>query len=171
MPKIRVKFTFLLFNALIFIFRDSSLIMGFYAACLIHEAGHVAAVYLTGGEVLSVEFGWTGIKMTASAPKNVRCALFVQLSGPAANLLTFLVLTAWGRSGYFAVFSLAEGLLNLLPYKFLDGGATLELLAESSKNEKRFRFFNNLLRIFISISVGTFLFGELSKLIPSMFIY
>ncbi len=171
MPEIKVKFTFLLFNAIIFIFRDSSLIMGFYAACLIHEAGHVAAIYLTGGRVLTVEFGWTGIKMTASPPKNVRCAVFVQLSGPVANLLTFLFLTASGKPGYFAVFSLAEGLMNLLPYRFLDGGAALELLAESSKHERKFRIFNNLLKFFTSVFVLIFLFGELSKLMSNIFIY
>lgn len=150
MPKIKVKFSFLLFNALIFIFRESSLILGFYGACIIHEAGHILAVYLTGGSVSSVEFSWMGIKMTAAPSDSLKSAAFVQLCGPLANILAFLIHIAGGKGGYFAVFSLMEGLLNLLPYKFLDGGTILEILADSSENQRKFRVFNSLIRVVFS---------------------
>ncbi len=150
MPKIKVKFSFLLFNALIFIFRESSLILGFYAACIIHEAGHIVAVYLTGGSVGSVEFSWMGIKMTATPSDSFKSAAFIQLCGPLANILAFLILIAGENGGYFAVFSLMEGLLNLLPYKFLDGGTILEILADLSGNQRKFRVFNSLLRVAFS---------------------
>ncbi len=171
MPKIRVEFSFLLFNALIFIFRDSLLILGFYGACIIHELGHIIAVYLTGGEILSIQFSWTGIKMTASTPKTNKSAIFVQLCGPLANLLAFLLLIACGKTGYFAIFCLAEGFLNLLPYKFLDGGTILELLAEISPNEKKCRIFNSFLRIIVFLIFTIYLFSELNKQNPNLFIY
>ncbi len=154
MPKIKVNFSFLLFNALIFIFRDSSLIMGFYGACILHEAGHIAAVYFTGGCVKSIEFSWTGIKMTASASETARAAILVQLCGPLANIAAFLLLTAWGKGGYFAVFCLVEGIVNLLPYKFLDGGAILEIVAYSSAKQQKFRVFNGVLRAFFSTLIA-----------------
>ncbi len=154
MPQIKIKFSFLLFNALIFIFRESSLILGFYGACIIHEAGHIAAVYLTGGNVKSVEFSWMGIKMTAAAADTVKSAVFVQLSGPAANLLAFLMIIAGGKNGYLAVFCLMEGILNLLPYRFLDGGTVLEILADASGGRKKFRTLNTLIRVVFSTIIA-----------------
>lgn len=153
MPKIKVKFSFLLFNALIFIFRESSLIIGFYAACILHEAGHIWAVYFTGGSVKSIEFSWTGIKMTASASDSPKSAIFVQLCGPLANLAAFLLLAVFGRNGYFAVFCLAEGVLNLLPYRFLDGGAILDILTELSTEHRKFRIFNGIFKVILSASI------------------
>lgn len=153
MPKIKVKFSFLLFNALIFIFRESSLIIGFYAACILHEAGHIAAVYFTGGCVKSIEFSWTGIKMTASASSSAKSAILVQLCGPLANLAAFFLLAAFERNGYFAVFCLAEGILNLLPYKFLDGGAILDILANLSIEQRKFRIINSVLKGIMSVFI------------------
>ncbi|MBR5514320.1 MAG: hypothetical protein IKV85_10125 [Ruminococcus sp.] len=173
MSKIKVKFSFLLFNALVFIFRDSSLIMGFYGACILHEAGHIAAVYFTGGCVRSIEFGWTGIKMTASASETKGAAIIVQLCGPLANIAAFLLLTAWGRGGYFVVFCLIEGLVNLLPYKFLDGGAILEILADFSCEQQKFHLFNTILKVFFStILVALFIFysDTLNKIILTVLI-
>lgn len=157
MPQIKVKFSFLLFNALIFIFRESSLIIGFYAACILHEAGHIWAVYLTGGCVKSIEFSWTGIKMTASASSSAKSAILVQLCGPLANLAAFLLLTALGRNGYFAVFCLAEGILNLLPYRFLDGGAILEILADLSPEQRKFRIYKGFFKACLSIILAVLL--------------
>lgn len=153
MPRIKVKFSFLFFNALAFIFRDSALIMGFYGACLIHEAGHIAAIYLTNGSVRSIELSWIGIKITADPPQTVKAAVFVQLSGPLANLAAFLILTINCRTGFLTVFCLIEGLLNLLPYKFLDGGSVLEILAQASGNCERFNHFNNLLRAIVFVTL------------------
>ncbi|MBR6580202.1 MAG: M50 family metallopeptidase [Ruminococcus sp.] len=145
--------------------------MGFYGACIVHELGHIFAVYLTGGEILSIQFSWTGIKMTAAPPKSAKSAIFVQLCGPLANLLAFLLLLAGGKTGYFAIFCLTEGLLNLLPYKFLDGGTILELLAEISPNEKKCRIFNNFLRIIVFLMFTIYLFNELNKRNLNLFIY
>lgn len=153
MPKIKIKFSFLLFNALVFMFRESRLILGFYAACLIHEAAHVIAVKLTGGEVSCIEMSWTGIKMTAAPPRTLKSGIFVLLSGPAANLLTFLLLILRENTGYLAIFSLAEGLFNLLPYSFLDGGAALDLLAEGAKNEPQLRAIYSALRIAVTLMI------------------
>lgn len=170
MPKIRIKFSFLLFNALIFIFRDSQLILGFYGACIVHELGHILAVYLTGEELISIEFSWTGIRMAASQPKTTKNGIIVQISGPFANLFCFLFLIAGGKAGYFTMFCLAEGVLNLLPYKCLDGGAILEMLADISPNEHRCRILNMMLRVLTTIIVVGILFSELNKQSLNLFI-
>lgn len=136
MKKIRISFSFLLFNAFLFMFRDMRLIAEFYGVCLLHELGHIAALRFTGGELRRVELSWYGIKMTAAPAANTKRGIIVLMSGPAVNILLYAVLHAAGSDGSFALINLAEGLFNLLPYSFLDGGAALEMLAQGAVNER-----------------------------------
>lgn len=135
MTRIKVRYSFLVFNALLFLMRDGNLIAAFYISCIAHEFGHILALKLTGGELRSVELGCSGIKMTASPCKNIREGIAVLMCGPAVNLLIFAVFRILGIRGYICAFNLAEGIFNLLPFRFLDGGAALELLAEGSVHE------------------------------------
>lgn len=153
MPKISVKYSFLVFNALVFMFRETDLICGFYIACIIHEIGHIAAIRLTGGKVGRIDLSCFGIKMTATPPVSLRAGIIVQLSGPFANLLVFFILAAAKNIGYTAVFCLAEGIFNLLPYKFLDGGAVLETIADGTENETLYHILITVLRIFITVLI------------------
>lgn len=135
-PHIRLGFTFLLFNALLFLFRSGGLILGFYSACIIHELGHIVAIRLTGGCIREISLSFLGIKISADPASTRAKGLAVLLSGPAANLLTGGICLRLGIFGFFARFSIAEGLFNLLPLSFLDGGAALELLTQNIKHEK-----------------------------------
>lgn len=134
--RIKLGFTFLLFNALLFLFRSMRLILGFYAACIIHELGHIAAIRLTGGCVREISLSFLGIKISSDPAPGRMKGLAVLLSGPAANLITGGICLYLGISGFFARFSIAEGLFNLLPLSFLDGGAALDILTQSTKYEK-----------------------------------
>lgn len=150
MTKIRVKFSFLLFNALLFMFRDPELISAFYIACVSHEIGHIIALKLTGGELKSIELSSSGIKMSASPCSSIRNGIFVLLSGPAVNLLLYAVLTLCGVKGLLPLFNLAEGLFNLLPYSMLDGGSVLNLIAEGSVYENSLQTVYRAIRIIVS---------------------
>lgn len=156
--KIRVGFSFLLFNALLFIFRDSRLIFGFYAACAVHELGHIAAIRLTGGEVRGIELSCFGIRITASPSAKVSTGVFVLLSGPAVNLLLYAVLTIAGLNGYTSGFCLAEGIFNLLPFSFLDGGAALDLLAEGHEYECALKRGIIILRVVAALTIFALIF-------------
>lgn len=135
-PHIKLGFTFLLFNALLFLFRSMRLILGFYAACIIHELGHIVAIRLTGGCIREISLSFLGIKISADPAATRIKGLLVLLSGPAANLLTGWICLRLGIFGFFARFSIAEGLFNLLPLSCLDGGAALDLLTQGTKYEK-----------------------------------
>lgn len=151
MKKIHIDFSFFLFNAILFMFRDIELISGFYIACILHEAGHIAAIKLTGGRIEQIGLSCFGIKMSATPPDSLRNGIIVLMSGPAVNLITGGILFLAGNTGYTAFFSLAEGIFNLLPYSFLDGGAMLDMLAEGSRNESGIRIFYRILRSIIAI--------------------
>lgn len=151
MSKIKIRYSFLVFNALLFLLRDGNLIAAFYISCIAHETGHILALKLTGGELRSVELGCFGIKMTASPCKNIKEGIAVLMCGPAVNLLIFAVLWYFGIREYLCVFNLAEGVFNLLPFSFLDGGAALVLLAEGSVHERIIR------RIIMAVRIITVL--------------
>lgn len=153
MMKIKVKFSFLVFNALLFMFRDAELISAFYIACISHEIGHIIALKLTGGELKSIEFSSSGIKMSASPCNSVRNGIFVLLSGPAVNLILYGIFTVCGIKGFLPIFNLAEGLFNLLPYSMLDGGAVLNLIAEGSIYENRLQSIYLVIKIVFAVII------------------
>lgn len=147
MPEIKIKFSFIAFNALIFLLREPEMIFGFYAACMLHELGHAIAIFASGGAINRIELSCFGIKITADQPKSPVSGIIILLSGPAVNLLTYFLLEISGADGYLSIYSLAEGLFNLLPYSFLDGGAVLELIAEGSPHERILHRFYFILKV------------------------
>lgn len=164
MRRIKVRFSFLLFNALFFMFRSTEMIASFYAVCLLHELGHLAAMYLTGAELRSAELSFFGIKITAASPANRRKGAAVLLSGPAVNIVLYALLMLTGHSGRLALLSLSAGLFNLLPYSSLDGGALLDMFAEGSIRERELRVCIFVLRaavtaILAAAVIRCFLYG------------
>lgn len=153
MTKIKIKFSFLVFNALLFLLRDSELISAFYIACILHELGHIIALKLTGGELKSIELSCFGIKMTASPCSSLKNGILVLLSGPAVNLLLYIILRVLEIGGFLATFNLAEGLFNLLPYSMLDGGAVMNLIAEGSVYESQLRIIYLIIRILTAFAI------------------
>lgn len=133
---VKVGFSFLVFNALIFLIRDSRLIMAFYAACAIHEAGHLAALRLTGGSVAGLELSGAGIRIDTrkNCTYSVRSRLFVLIAGPAANIIVYVFFCNCG--GVFPLLNLAAALYNMLPYRSLDGGAIIALFTLGTPHER-----------------------------------
>ncbi|MBQ8961814.1 MAG: M50 family metallopeptidase [Ruminococcus sp.] len=135
---VRVRFSFMLLSALLFLLRDPVLIRGFCAGSALHELGHVLAAYLTGGRISSVELRGTGVLMTVRRDRlpSLGQELFVLLSGPAVNLLMAAELYLRGAVGSALLIQLWQGLSNLLPFPGLDGGAALELLIMGRPDER-----------------------------------
>ena len=147
-PRIRVRFTFLLLNAVIFIMCSSQYIMAFYTVCAVHEAGHIIAAELLGVRINSAELSGLGIVMHTDKSRIVpiRMSLIVLAAGPAVNIAIFVLMHASGRTGTFAALDLAAAVYNLLPFPWLDGGAMIELLCTGSRHERAYRRWLNVLR-------------------------
>ena len=127
LARVRVDFSFLLLNALMFLTGESTMIAGFYAVCAVHEIGHILTLYMCGGRLKRVDVTGLGIKMRAAPMPGIYREMAVLVSGPAVNILVWLSLELLGRAGDISRLSLLAGLYNLLPLPFLDGGALLEL--------------------------------------------
>ncbi|MDE5582651.1 MAG: hypothetical protein K2J08_02955 [Ruminococcus sp.] len=144
-----VDFSFLVFNALIFLVRDSAVIMTFYAVCLIHELGHVMAVYATGGKIKSVIFSCTGVIITPE--KNFKGELLVILSGVTANILTYIFCLITGKNELFAMLNLGTAIYNLLPYRQLDGGTAIAILTDGTACERSVNILLTIVKIIFSV--------------------
>ena len=94
----------------------------FVAAAAAHEAGHLIAIYLSGGRVLAVRLGVCDARISA-AGLGYRQELFCALAGPGMSVLLCLALRK--LSPTCAAISLLLGLFNALPVYPLDGGRAL----------------------------------------------
>lgn len=101
------------------------------AACLLHEAAHIAAMLLCGRKPALLRISAAGMRLTLG--QDALCPLpqltVILLAGAAANFAAAAGLAAAGlREAAGANLSL--GLFNLLPYRATDGGTWLTALLE-----------------------------------------
>ena len=92
--------------------------LGGVLAAFIHETGHILALRLTGGRLLSVQLHAFGARIEAVPMEPGRAAICA-LAGPAAGALT---LFAWRWFPELTLAGLVQTAFNLLPIYPLDGG-------------------------------------------------
>ena len=135
----RADFSFFVFNALIFLLRDGGLVLAFYTVCLLHEAGHILALMLFGGNIRSVELSCFGIRMDRrrSSIMSAAKSVFVLLAGPAVNIIMYILMKLAGCGGVFPLLNIMAAVYNMLPYRCLDGGAIIaEFTAGTAHDDK-----------------------------------
>ena len=128
--------------------------MQFYAACALHEMGHILASCSVGVRIKSVVFSGGGIRMLTdrgSVVTNCENVLML-LSGPAVNLFLAATLSIHGAVGDFAMLNLAAGLYNLLPFRQLDGGALVDIFITGTVHEREWRGVLLAVRIIIVLA-------------------
>lgn len=99
-------------------------------AVLIHELGHLAAMWVLDCAPKRVRLVPAAVEITTKIGGG-KHEIFIALCGPAVNLLLFTVLflnyLVFGNDGYLTIglINLLIGLFNLLPVTGLDGGTVL----------------------------------------------
>lgn len=160
----RVHFSFLVFNALIFLMRSSGLILSFFAVCLLHEAGHLITLILTGGRISTVDISGAGIVIGTRKDGRVtdKSRLYVLLAGPAVNILLYIIMNTMGYHGCFAQLNLIAALYNMLPYRSLDGGAIISQLSVGTVCERAVMHILNAVKLMIIAfsAVAVYFFGR-----------
>ena len=114
---VRIEAGFWIVLGLMMLLFPVRFLLGVLLAALLHEAGHILALRLTGGRLLSVQLHVFGVRIEA-APMEPGRAAICALAGPAAGALVML---AWRWFPELALAGLLQTAFNLLPIYPLDG--------------------------------------------------
>ncbi len=127
--QLRLSVTFFAVLAWLFACQDAAVWQAAFGACLLHECGHLVMMYALRQSVRQVTCYGVGIQIRAeSCFYPLWQDMLVLLAGPFCNLVVaFLLWLCFGR-GEMMWLQLGTGLLNLLPFRQLDGGAALRML-------------------------------------------
>lgn len=112
-------------------FDRTGFILPLFFAILIHETGHLAAMWALDCAPKRIRLVPAAVEITTKIQSGGKHEIFIALCGPAVNLLLFAALfvnyLAFGNDGYLTVglINLLIGLFNLLPVTGLDGGTVL----------------------------------------------
>ena len=133
---------------------DSVMIVAVYLlAALLHELGHIIAAKVLKIEIKEIRFGFSGVRIVTDGHlTSYKNEALLAMAGPAVNMVAFsLVLLLFHSSGagieeaiyateefmsapnfdprnigaFFALSSVLQAALNLLPVKTFDGGRIL----------------------------------------------
>ncbi len=130
-----ISFWFAAVLAFLLLFTGNSAAVCFIL-CIMHEAGHLAAMLIFGSVPRKLELGYFGMKIvTGSRLLSPQKEIITAAAGPAVNILLAAVLLLIKKEEW-AIISLALALFNLLPVPMLDGG---RILANLLHNEKFIR--------------------------------
>ncbi|MDR2532812.1 MAG: site-2 protease family protein [Oscillospiraceae bacterium] len=126
--RVSIDFTFFAVIALFFYFDENGLAFMSVCACIIHETGHLAALFLEKRELKSLTFYGGGIKINYD--KSLDASVRLIIAGSLLNFTVFIIFYFIFHANLmlkvFALINLIIGIFNLFPVRFFDGGRLLE---------------------------------------------
>lgn len=149
-----VSFSFFFVVALVSVCSGTQADMLFVTlmCCALHELGHLVLMTAFGSSPQEIVVYGGGIRIT---PDNKQLSkyheLVVLFAGPAVNFMLCLLSYMANGGGFFCQVNFLLGALNLLPFRYFDGGRILALLA----NGKVCEFFR---AVFILLSAAAMIY-------------
>ncbi|MDR0991747.1 MAG: hypothetical protein LBL87_02465, partial [Ruminococcus sp.] len=148
----RLRFGFFASLALLFLFYEGKTALWSLYACLIHEAGHLFAMYFCGVPVRSVMLYGAGIRIDCKNPRQFLppfTDFFILSAGPAVNFAVCLYCMLFFENTNLRLFgavNLVIGLFNLLPLTQFDGGRIISALTRVLCNAEKAEALDNFRR-------------------------
>lgn len=127
-----VSFSFFFVVALVSVCSGTQADMLFVTlmCCALHELGHLVLMTAFGSSPQEIVVYGGGIRIT---PDNKQLSKYHELAvlfaGPAVNFMLCLLSYMANGGGFFCQVNFLLGALNLLPFRYFDGGRILALLA------------------------------------------
>lgn len=151
-------------------------ILSFLVATFIHEFGHLLCMLLFKVKVSEIILTPGTIRIVNDSITTNNENLLILLSGPVANLITFIIFINFDFSKLFSMVNLVLFLFNLLPIDGLDGGSILKIALRIKYSERYAdRVLLVITLIFAVVLVFTFFFlfanGVVNYSLPILFLY
>lgn len=129
---IQIKFLFVALITFLMFVDESGIFIFCYLSSLIHELGHIVAVYICGDKIDRIVFDIYGILIHKQENLSYSKQLFILLLGPFVNIIIGFLFgfskLSW--AGFFAASNMVLGIFNLLPISGLDGGEIVSIVLE-----------------------------------------
>lgn len=122
--KLHVSPSFYIFWSVFCLLDNEGVLPLFLCAAVIHELGHVLAIYACGGTICGVELSAVGAVLVQGRQLSGMADCEVALAGPAAGMAAAWVCTVAGLP-LLAGANIMLSVLNCLPLLPLDGGCAL----------------------------------------------
>lgn len=128
-------------------------------AVLLHETGHLLAMWTLDCNPKSVSLIPASVKITMPFSKSFRNDIIIAVCGPAVNFLVFGVLyfnyLCFGSnvSLYYGLVNLLIGLFNSMPVKGLDGGTVLFTVLAKRGDANKAALTVRLITVAVAIAV------------------
>lgn len=157
--KIQLDFSFFAVLAFSFFLDKNGILLMSFAACIIHELGHLFAMLIFDVDIRSLCFYGAGIKLGCNIDRShFKSSLLIYSAGCAANIL-FLVASIIFGSYKFAAINAVMCLFNILAIGDLDGSQIISLISD------RYKLSGLWLRIvkissYISVIITSLIIGD-----------
>lgn len=122
--KLHVSPSFYIFWSVFCLLDNEGVLPLFLCAAVIHELGHVLAIYACGGTICGVELSAVGAVLVQGRQLSGTADCAVALAGPAAGMAAAWVCTV-AELPLLAGANIMLSVLNCLPLLPLDGGCAL----------------------------------------------
>lgn len=141
-----------------------------FLLCVLHESGHLAALYFFKSPPLGIKFDFFGMKIETSKKllspaREIICAA----AGPLINLVAAALLHFFKYSDS-ALLSLGLALFNLLPVSVLDGGRILAVLIKDDKILRVTGFLTAAVLLIIGTAVAVYTERNFTILVVALYL-
>lgn len=123
--EICIEFGFVAVCALLSAWEEGSILLCGFSAVIVHELAHLIMMRVLSVNARKVTFHSCGIRISADMMCSYSREIAVLLAGPLVNITLWLFLSGFTGNTAAAQAQLICGFLNLMPSRFLDGGAAL----------------------------------------------
>lgn len=130
--KVEVKFLFVALITLLMFVDKTGVFLYCFVASLLHEMGHITAMFIFNDPPLSMIFEAYGICINKRENTSYFKQTIILLAGPLINIILGIMFYRFGgESGkIFSASNFSLALFNLLPLRGLDGGEIIMCILE-----------------------------------------
>jgi Zn-dependent protease len=135
--QIKISFWFVAVITLLMIAAPQSKVLICFLFCILHETGHLSAMFLFSERPLRIEFGYFGMKIvTGRQLFSIYKDIIVAAAGPLINLIFAAAFFFFGAYELMKI-NLALAIFNSLPIPALDGGRIIMLIFPNGRALKK----------------------------------